>query len=419
MTLSTEQLKIIAEHPLKDELFDIRSGLRDIVLGTDAWRRPVLILLARFFHPLAAHHLHLRDGGQILPRLLEIHRDTTRGMFDFDHFRPLVDAVVSKPSDIDVWAALVDLIEVNRPLAAPASSSTSFTASSRPISSQFDYSEADKISQRGLFKEFKNCTHRGVPGFVDKHFDVTKWTGRQKKALHSVLTHHDGTRWQNFPNDCSNEAVLEWLLSLQDALDGVQQVLSERQGNVDFKQYKRQACMVFQRPGQDSGNLDSRSVVVVGKHEAGTHPTDFRMVLVQLTRQIQSIFAEQPLRRFVHAFTIKQTMMELWVFDRSGPYSSGEFDIHREREKFARAFVAYATMDDAAMGLNIYTEEQQGHRNITVKDFDNNHIRTALNKPLVRQRGLVCRGTTCFLTDLGVAKFSWLADKQPSEAKLL
>ncbi len=22
--------------------------------------------------------------------------------------------------------------------------------------------------------------------------------------------------------------------------------------------------------------------------------------------------------------------MELWVFDRSGPYSSGEFDIHKE-----------------------------------------------------------------------------------------
>lgn len=289
----------------------------------------------------------------------------------------------------------------------------------QPLAS-FDYSAADKTLQRGLFREIKTCTHRSVPGFVDKHSDVTKWVDHQKKALDSVLMQHDGTRWQNFPNDCSEEAVLEWLLSLQDALGGVQQVLSELRGHVDFKHYKRQTCMVFQRPGQESGNLDFRSVVVVvGKHEAGTHPADFRMALVQLTKQIQNIFAEQPLRRFVHAFTIKQAMMELWVFDRSGPYSSGEFDIHPEQDKFARAFVAYATMDDAAMGLNIYTEEQQGHRNINVKYFDNNHIRTALNKPLVRQRGVVCRGTTCFLTALGVAKFSWLSDKQPSEVNLL
>ena len=48
--------------------------------------------------------------------------------------------------------------------------------------------------------------------------------------------------------------------------------------------------------------------------------------------------------------------MELWVFDRSGCYSSGEFDIHKEPERFIRAIAGYAIMSDQELGLDIFVE---------------------------------------------------------------
>lgn len=139
--------------------------------------------------------------------------------------------------------------------------------------------------------------------------------------------------------------------------------------------------------------------------------------------------------------------MELWVFDRSGPYSSGPFDIHDEPDKFARALVGYATMDDDAMGLDTFIERENGCRyvrlddasgnvalddasgnvtlddasgNVTLDNASGNEIRVRLDKAMVRQRAIVCCGTTCYKTQNSeVAKFSWASDKRKPEAEQL
>ncbi|ODA75781.1 hypothetical protein RJ55_08689 [Drechmeria coniospora] len=65
--------------------------------------------------------------------------------------------------------------------------------------------------------------------------------------------------------------------------------------------------------------------------------------------------------------------MELWVFDRSGPCSSGPFDIHDELDKFARAIVGYATMHDDAMGLDTFVEREDGRHYVTLDDASGNY----------------------------------------------
>ena len=45
--------------------------------------------------------------------------------------------------------------------------------------------------------------------------------------------------------------------------------------------------------------------------------------------------------------------MELWIFDRSGPYSSSEFNIHKEPEKLIKALTGYANMSEAELPLQI------------------------------------------------------------------
>lgn len=90
--------------------------------------------------------------------------------------------------------------------------------------------------------------------------------------------------------------------------------------------------------------------------------------------------------------------MELWVFDRSGAYSSGTFDIHDEPDKFARALVGYTTMGGDLMGLDVFVERQDGHRYVTLDDATGKEVRLRLNKAMVRQKAIVCRGTTCYET---------------------
>ncbi|KAG6017126.1 hypothetical protein E4U54_008240 [Claviceps lovelessii] len=80
--------------------------------------------------------------------------------------------------------------------------------------------------------------------------------------------------------------------------------------------------------------------------------------------------------------------MELWVFDRSGAYSSGTFDIHDEPDKFARALVGYTTMGGDLMGLDVFVERQDGHRYVTLDDATGKEVRLRLNKAMVRQKAI-------------------------------
>ena len=78
---------------------------------------------------------------------------------------------------------------------------------------------------------------------------------------------------------------------------------------------------------------------------------DFKACLLQLTRHVRSIFDDQPMQRFVHAFTIKAMTMKLRIFDRSGAYSSGKIDIYRKPNKFAKTRIVYTMIDNKLIGL--------------------------------------------------------------------
>lgn len=108
--------------------------------------------------------------------------------------------------------------------------------------------------------------------------------------------------------------------------------------------------------------------------------------------------------------------MELWVFDRSGPYSSGEFDIHEEPKIFIQSLAGYAHMSDKELGLDTFIQRRAERTSITPEsDARGKKRKLQLDaEPFVRQRATVCRGTTCFRTtdQKNVVKFSWTSDKR-------
>ncbi|KAK9245492.1 hypothetical protein V1506DRAFT_245478 [Lipomyces tetrasporus] len=124
---------------------------------------------------------------------------------------------------------------------------------------------------------------------------------------------------------------------------------------------------------------------------------------------------------FVPGFTICGSVMRLWIFDRSGPYSSEKFDIHSEPERFVTVIAGYALMTEAELDLNTFVRRDETGRYIIAGD-----TKVSIeDKPIASTKAIVCRGTTCYrgrriaLALDCVVKFAWPSDKRQREGRLL
>jgi Fungal protein kinase len=59
--------------------------------------------------------------------------------------------------------------------------------------------------------------------------------------------------------------------------------------------------------------------------------------------------------------------MEVWVFDRSGCYSPGAFDIHKEPERFIQVIAGYTMVSEEELGSNIFAEQDGDYRFIRIE----------------------------------------------------
>nr|KMM71664.1 hypothetical protein CPAG_07967 [Coccidioides posadasii RMSCC 3488] len=194
---------------------------------------------------------------------------------------------------------------------------------------------------------------------------------------------------------------------------------------------RRQVDLIIkQKSGEPSDSEhDWRDIEVVGKLKA-SNSNGIKKTLVQLACYARDVFACQPTRRYLHVFTICGRVMEVWVFDRSGCYSPGPFDIHNEPERFVQVITGYLMMNEDELGLDTFTEQDGNSRFINIEQEGAEINRVQLRpEPLTCQQAIVCRGTSCYLTKSPYApesdnwsyitKFSWTSDRRKPEADLL
>ncbi|KAJ3577897.1 hypothetical protein NPX13_g2667 [Xylaria arbuscula] len=423
MTLTEHQIEIILERPLNDTLDCFRDKLRDDD-ADDARQEDIVSLLLALIGSTAAFSLPSLDGsGNVAVKLFSIMEHVRGGVVKLNQFRPLVHHVVDKSSDVIIWAAVFSLIDALGPLTPPSSIALTFKRTPiKTSSSRLADSETRDIVEGELFEEIEKCTFRNVGGFWDKFFEPKSWREEQKAMLKGIMTAHDGKKWTDFPTTPDEKPVWDWLRSLEEHFlaDAPYKLHTTKTAN-QFKEREGRMDLFLQTPATEaSSTLWYKDVLVVGEQKKSYDTGRFKADLLQLTRHVRGVFADQPTRRFIHAFSLCSSMIELWVFDRSGAYSSGPFDIHDEPDKFARAFIGYTTMDDDAMGLDTFIEREVGHRYVTLDDANGKQTKVRLDNAMVRQKGIVCRGTTCYETQNShVAKFSWASDKRKLEVEQL
>ncbi|CAD6500101.1 BgTH12-04204 [Blumeria graminis f. sp. triticale] len=144
---------------------------------------------------------------------------------------------------------------------------------------------------------------------------------------------------------------------------------------------------------------------------------------LQLSRCAREVYCAQPLRRFMHGFLMFKEEFELWVFDRSGAYSSGRMGIIDSKEIFVRALCSYLLMSDEELGrdMSILRKNGQSTANFTGSDSNSDQIFEIKPKPVIQSTTLVTRGTTCYKTKdkSTMIKYSWSRSADNAEVRFM
>ena len=427
---------VIEKYPLEHSLDHLRDALRKVEESYDAAdqqhgqraQKAILGLLGALLLSEAAGCLALRtENRDIASDLFRLRQCVQKGDLNYEYYRALVRLVIQKASDVDIWSAVFNLITTISRLTPPTSIAPSFDGPpiTHSSASQQGSEQTEKLLKAPIFHEIMNCTYRGVGGFFSKYFEGKVWTQRSKEIYNTVKSRHIEGLWTDFPNPPVQNAVSEWLFHFQDEfLSDARGVYytTKKTSELTGAEAPRQLDLFVKRRSETASTMhDWKDVHIIGEHKQTKD--HLKPLLLQLSRYMRDVFTAQPTRRFIHGFFLHGTTMELWVFDRSGPYSSGEFDIHKEPEQFIQAITGYAMMSDEELGLDTFVERNGGDLFMTItEDATRKEKRLQLKQdPIAIQRAIVCRGTSCYRTEDSeyVAKFSWTSHKRPSEADLL
>ncbi|KAL9125176.1 MAG: hypothetical protein Q9217_005580 [Psora testacea] len=447
--LSQNDRNILAEHPLDECLDHLQAPLRKAEQNyrqgslsydstVDSHNQGPQKTISRLLYTLQGHEaaldLRSKTGSEdIASELSALFRRVRKGNFIYEHYRALSRLVVKQAPDVDIWNAVVELITTVSRTTPPTSIPVSFdgTPITHSSASQQGSEQTRKLVEARIFEELRYRTYRNVGGYFSKYFEGKTWTEKGKEIYRVVQDQKAGGRWTDFPESPVQDAVLEWLFRFQEEfLSDARGVYytSESSKDLTGAEARRQLDIFIKRKSNASGTVHNwKDVQVIGEHQK-SNSKDFKSLLLQLGRYMRDVFTAQPTRRFIHGFFLSGTTMELWVVDRSGPYSSGEFDIHKEPEQFIRALAGYAMMSDEELGLDTFVERDGEDQFIAItEDVNGKERRLQLEPvPIAYQRAIVCRGTSCFRARSPgskglqyVTKFSWVSDKRRPEADLL
>ncbi|KJZ69252.1 hypothetical protein HIM_11355 [Hirsutella minnesotensis 3608] len=425
--LTQDECDIIEQNPLGDSLSAVREALLEAEPKTpseasksdgsnDAPERPQLFVAAtdQLFTISSASSISLalasRTGRDALgPDLTMVRLRLRKGDFD-TRCRHLGCRRRPHPS--------------NLPLHPAAESPTILRNSHHPFTrlaaEQGSEQMRRKIEHR-VFQEIRHCTHRAVGGFHEKYFEGNEWNEQAGRIWQTAKSHYSDSdkRWTQLPDAATEDAACDWWLGLQQELfanEGAAYFRSTHDNRVGGAKTQRQLDLfVKKRRGREAdAKHDWRHVLVVGELKKSDQKN--KAPWLQIGSAVRNVFASQPTRLCVPAFTLTGTEMETWVFDRSGPYSGATFDVHEEPEKFIQVMCVIKEKDDKLF-ITIPVEAR-GKKRKRELELDPN--------PISLQRAIVCRGTSCFLAKpIGadefdrVVKFSWTSSMRPPEADLL
>ena len=425
-SISNDDKNFILEHPLTcltplRTLFKTRYQSTSNASQETLGRRDAILnlLVTLQIHPAARR---LRSSQRSVDRdLASIYSRLGSDDFDLSYFTILTTLVANEASDLDVWQAVLHLIlDLSRMTPTLTSVPVTYngTPRTRTSASFQDSSQTRKNLLQPMLMELSGQTYVDVPEFYAKYFEKKAWSAPIEEI-------DKDNAMQNFPQTLlpQEDEMWDWWKVFQEHhLATAPNVYYQTKSKKDVvgTEGERQVDIVLKhRSAPSAGPHDIKHYLVVGELTKSDMSGQWKAKFAQLAIYIRDIFSAQPTRRFIHGFLIFGVQMQLWVFDRSGAYSSETFDVRQEPQKFIRVVAGYAMMTDEELGLDTFIEYGGEYPSVTLADAvtGKHHVFQLLEPPLFKQRAIACRGTLCYRTvdRKHVIKFAWRPEKHWSE----
>lgn len=237
--------------------------------------------------------------------------------------------------------------------------------------------------------------------------------------------------WTQYPADLSQKAFLGWFLEFQEKFlrrgPGILHQSPNQSLASSDCQRKPDLFLALSYLSRGREKLNWADIGVIGEFKKSVIRGKSTEELINFSGLARELFAAQPTRRFLHGFFIRGSMMELWVFDRSGPYASEPFNIHTDPCRFVKIMFGYTRMTEEQLGMNPYFKEDRMGKFIEFRGEGKKKERFYLeDKPIVFRRAIMCRGTACYRAKKRdskrwehIVKFAWRSDKRQVEGELL
>ncbi|CAD6500897.1 BgTH12-06601 [Blumeria graminis f. sp. triticale] len=462
MTITDEDVQHFIQYPLENITSFIRPhhDFKNFKINRESPNKvidltPMSDLLINL---LSTFHIYSQDCSvpstidkNMSGRIFSIYRQMNSKAIQISYFQPLVTSILFNCSDAEIWSHLTDLVNNLEPITPlQLDASSSYHPDAQHIYTTAQLKGADEtmdILKDALRKELTGTVFEDVTGFYEKFFEKLLWASKCKKISESYANRKDQESFK-FPDDRTEANVWQWIKSVQikfverywdpPAEKAADKANTPNTTNAPHQLDKfrttngsqikggpcfRQVNFFIKSRSLRRGTPHSwRDIQVLG--QITKLPTSAWMdKFLQLAVYMQEVFTAQPLRKFQHGFLLLDTKLQLWVFDRSGPYSTGFTDIGESPEVLVYAITAYMLMSDEELGIDTLVRHEQDQTIITVIDANTQEPRTLIleAEPLFVQGAIVARGTACYraLDGTYVVKISWRAVDRLSEVSLL
>jgi hypothetical protein len=299
--------------------------------------------------------------------------------------------------------------------------------STRTTPSVFEGSDPTKTTLASVQRQLGGKTFRNIEGFYSKYFEGQPWSA----VVEEKLRHRKAVKVLNkLSPDLSAigdfSTIADWLADFQNLF------FQPNQDNFHWHTHQLSRKNEIVRTGVSLEISDttciagSTRVFGVVYHTSGRIIPDDEDDTQLLHARAQQIFSSQPARCFVHGFMVRGPILELWVIDRAGAYSSGKLNLVGRPDLFVHVLAGYTLMSDAEAGLNTFVKRLSSGADSHV-NFDEVGRFDLHPKLIATADYIVGPGTTCYVasdhsvqpkTDV-VVKFSWRADEDFTEARIM
>jgi hypothetical protein len=272
----------------------------------------------------------------------------------------------------------------------------------------------------------KGYVFRGVDGFFAKYFEDKSWSAAVQNKMQETKSAEVVSKPSADVLGLAHfDALVEWLAAFQSLFFAVDQARFRFRSQPLSKPGCPLRASIYLETSDLQAVAGSTRVFGEYHHAGAPVVAEDDSDILRFCERARQVFKAQSARRFLHGFMVCGTTLELWVFDRSGAYSSEKLDLAQRPALLVQTLAGYTMMRDEESGLNTFVK-RLGPGSDSYVTFDQGD-KLYLRPELIAAPGyIVGLGTTCYAASVSttgepdiVIKFSWRADGTHAELRLL